>query len=208
MKKSTTQKGTHTMKKTILATSALTLAALGLFSPVSGQDTFGLELRANGAISTQDTEREYNENGFGFEANLQYQFQRNLWAYAGWDWARFSALNSIAGPEMDLEQTGYVLGVQYQRTFTETSPTSWWVRFGGIYDHLELEDADGELVDDSDHGLGVEGGAGISVPFAGRWSLTPGIRYRKLSRDLEVGGQEVPVKMESLAFEMGVAVRF
>ena len=184
------------------------LAGLGLSAPVSGQSAFGVEVRANGAISTQDTEREYNENGFGFEANLQYRFHPNLSAYAGWDWARFSALNSIAGPEMDLEQTGYVLGVRYQRAFTETSPTSWWVRFGGIYGHLELEDADGNQVDDSGHGLGVEGGAGISVPFASRWSLTPGIRYRKLSRDLEVEGVEVPVKMESLAFELGVGVRF
>lgn len=196
------------MKKTIIATSALVLAGLGLSAPVSGQNNFGLEFRGNGAISTQDTEREYSENGFGFEATLQYQFHPNLSAYAGWDWARFSALNSIAGSDMDLEETGYVLGVRFQRPFTETSPTSWWVRFGGIYDHLELENADGDVIDDSGHGLGVEGGAGISVPFAGRWSLTPGIRYRSLSRDLEVEGVEVPVKMESLAFELGVAVRF
>jgi opacity protein-like surface antigen len=194
------------MKK-ILATSTIILAATGLFSPVSGQDAFGVELRANGAISTQDTEREYNENGFGFEANLQYQFHQNLSAYAGWDWARFSALNSIAGPEMDLEQTGYVLGVRYQRSFTETSPTSWWVRFGGIYEHLELEDSDGNQIDDSGHGFGLETGAGISVPMAERWSLTPGVRYRKLSRDLQVDGMEVPVKMESLAFELGVQFR-
>ena len=196
------------MKKTIIATSALILAGFGLSAPASGQSNFGLELRGNGAISTQDTEREYSENGFGFEANLQYQFHPNLSAYAGWDWARFSALNSIAGSDMDLEQTGYVLGVRFQRPFTETSPTAWWVRFGGIYDHLELENADGDVIDDSGHGLGVEGGAGVTVPFAGRWSLTPGIRYRKLSRDLEVEGVEVPVKMESLAFELGIAVRF
>jgi len=196
------------MRKTILATSALFLAGLGLSTPVSGQNALGVELRANGAISTQDAEREYNENGFGFEATLQYRFHPNVSAYAGWGWAHFSALNSIAGPDMDLEETGYVMGVRFQRSFTETSPTAWWVRFGGIYDHLELEDADGNLIDDSGHGFGLEGGAGLSVPFAGRWSLTPGVRYRKLSRDLTVEGIEVPVKMESLAFELGVGVSF
>lgn len=196
------------MKKSILAASALFLATLGLSTPASGQNTFGLEVRANGAISTQDTEREYNQNGFGFEATLQYRFHPNLSAYAGWDWARFSALNSIAGPDMDLEETGYVLGMRFQRPFTQTSPTAWWVRFGGIYHHLELEDADGELVDDSGHGFGLEGGAGVSVPFAGRWSLTPGIRYRTLSRELKVEGMQVPVNMESLAFELGVGVAF
>ena len=43
--------------------------------------------------------------------------------------------------------------------------------------------------------------------MAERWSLTPGVRYRKLSRDLQVDGMEVPVKMESLAFELGVQFR-
>jgi len=196
------------MKKTILTTSALVLAGLGLSAPASAQNTFGVEIRANGAVSTQDTERDYNENGLGFEANVQYRFHPNLSAYAGWGWARYTALSSIAGPDMDLEDSGYVLGLRFQRPFTESSPTSWWVRAGGIYNRLELEDADGTRVDDSGHGFGLEGGAGISVPFAGRWSLTPGLRYRTLSRDLEVEGVEVPVKMESLAFELGVGVRF
>lgn len=196
------------MKKAILTTTALLLAGLGADSPLSGQNAIGLEIRANGAISTQDTEREYNNSGFGFEANLQYRFHPNVSAYAGWDWARFSALEAIGGPDMDLKQTGYVLGLRYERPFSETSRTAWWVRLGGIYDHLELKDADGNTVDDSGHGFGSEAGAGVVVPFGEYWSLTPGIRYRKISRDLAVEGAEVPVTMESLAFELGMGVHF
>ncbi len=196
------------MKKMTLTTTALFLVGLGAISPLAGQNTIGLEIRGNGAISTQDTEREYDNSGFGFEANLQYRFHPNVSAYAGWDWARFSALESIAGPDMDIHQTGYVLGLRYDRPFSETSRTAWWVRLGGIYDHMELKDGDGDAVDDSGHGFGAEAGAGVVVPLGEYWSLTPGLRYRKISRDLTVEGTDVPVTMESLAFELGIGFHF
>lgn len=196
------------MNRSIPTLMAFTLAGLGLTSPAAAQIPLGIELRANGAIATQDAGRETHENGFGFEGNLQYDVLSSLAVYAGWDWNRFSALNAIAGPDTDLKETGYVLGLRYERPFQEGSRMAWWARFGGTYNHLELENSDGDLIDDSGHGFGLEAGAGVSVPFGGYWSLTPGIRYRKLSRDLEIDNLTTPVKLESLAFEVGLGLHF
>lgn len=192
------------MTRINIAIATLSLAALIQATPAAAQGRWGIELRANGAVATQDELRDTHQNGFGFEAAVQYRFLPHLGAYVGWDWHRFSALDAIAGPDMDLEETGYAFGLRFEHPFREGTPTAGWVRVGGSYDHLELENADGDLVDDSGHGLGWEAAAGVAVELNGRWSLTPGIRYRALSRDIELDGVTTPVELQYVAFEVGL----
>ena len=196
------------MKYVITTVAALTLIGSALTSPLSAQERWGVEFRLNGAIATQDADRDNRENGIGFEGNVQYRFLPHMAAYAGWDWTHFSAQEAIAGPDMDLEETGYAFGLRFEHPFREGSRTNWWVRGGGIYNHFELENEDGDIVSDSGHGLGWEAGAGLALVLGNGWSLTPGIRYRELSRDLTIEGTEVPVDVEALAFEVGVGYRF
>lgn len=194
------------MTRIMIAITGLTLALQA--SPADAQDRWALELRASGALATQDVERENHQNGFGFEGTVRYRFMPHLAVYAGWDWTHFTAGESFAGPDMGLEETGYAFGLRFEHPISGGSRTAGWARVGGTYNHLELEDADGEIVSDSGHGLGWEAGAGIAVPFGGRWSLTPGIRYRSLSRDLEIGGTTNPVDLQYVAFELGIARHF
>jgi opacity protein-like surface antigen len=196
------------MKKVITTMAALSLIVSSQGSPVSAQERWGMEFRANGAIATQDADRDTRKNGVGFEANVQYRFLPHLGAYVGWDWTHFSALESIAGPNMDLEETGYAFGLRFQHPLREGSGTRWWVRGGGIYNHLELENGDGDIVEDSGHGLGWEAGAGLALAISEGWTLTPGIRYRELSRDLKIQDAIIPVDVEALAFELGVGFTF
>ena len=192
----------------IIITTALMLATQIPGSPVAAQDRWGFEFRGFGAVGTQDEERETNENGFGFEGNLQYRFLPHMAAYAGWDWSNFGANDAIAGPDMELEETGYVFGLRFEHPFREGSPMAGWLRAGATMNHLELENAEGEIVADSGHGLGWEFGAGITLPVSANWVLTPGIRYRTLSRDLQVENRTVPVEMQYMAFEFGFGRRF
>lgn len=115
-----------------LEAEALTLIVSSQISPVRAQERWGMEFRANGAIATRDADRDTRKNGVGFEANVQYRFFPHLGAYVGWDWTHFSALESVAGPNMDLEETGYAFGLRFQHPVREGSRTSWWVRGGGI----------------------------------------------------------------------------
>jgi len=168
---------------TLIASAA---AIFTLTTTASAQDRWAFELRSGAALPTEDVGTDELGMGFGFDGTLQYRFQPHLAAYAGWDWMRFSPETSFAGDEIDFEETGYAFGLRFQHPFSgEEGPVGWWLRAGGTYDHLELEDADGEIIADSGHGFGFELGAGVAVALGDRFTLTPGARFRSLSRDVE-----------------------
>lgn len=78
---------------------------------------------------------------------------------------------------------------------------------GAIIDHIEIEDQEGDLVADTEHGPGWEVGAGVAIGVGEKGSLTPGVRFRSLSRDLEFDGGEVPVDLRYVTAELGFAWR-
>lgn len=196
------------MIRTVIAASALTLVTVFQATPAAAQQRWSVELRGSGQVSTQDAARENHENGYGLEASVQYRVLEHVSAYAGWAYTHFAALEAIAGPDMDLEETGYVLGLRFEHPIRDGAPTRYWVRTGATYDHLELENADGDIVEDSGHGLGWEVGAGLAFPIRDRWSVTPGIRYRSLSRDLDIGAATTTVDLEYVGFEIGIRRAF
>ena len=89
---------------------------------------------------------------------------------------------------MDFEETGYTFGFQFIHPIEETS-LSYLIRVGGIFNHIEVENGSGEIISDSKHGLGWEIGAGIVIPIFNRLNLLPSVRYRSLSRDIEIGNR-------------------
>jgi opacity protein-like surface antigen len=191
---------------TRLSTLFVAVALAGILLPrpaYAQQPRWGFELRADAGISTQDAARDTHENGFGFGAAIQYRVLPHLALYGGWDWTRYQALEAIAGPDVDLEETGYVAGARFEHPIG-SSRTRGWARIGALYKHFELEDADGTLLDDSGHGLGWEAGAGVTVPLGDSWSLLPGVRYRSVSRDVEVGAVGTEVELQAVAFELAV----
>ncbi|HPF32752.1 MAG TPA: hypothetical protein PK907_07020 [Candidatus Sabulitectum sp.] len=41
-----------------------------------------------------------------------------------------------------------------------------------------------------------------------RWSITPGVRFRSLSRDIEIGTATTPVDLNYVSVEAGVSYLF
>jgi opacity protein-like surface antigen len=193
------------MYRTIIATA--TLATLLQLSPAAAQGPWGIQLRGNGAIATQDQDRETTQEGFGFGATIDYFFMPHVAAYAAWDLTHFAA-HEMLGANRDLEETGYALGLRYQHPIRALGRTDGWVRAGAMYNHMELENDEGDVISDSGHDLGWEAGAGLAFGLNNGWSVNPGFRYRSLSRDLDVAGASVPVELQYVAFEIGVARRF
>ena len=194
------------IKKTAITVGALTLGLAA--SSAQAQDRLAVELRGGVDLPTQEIGGEGLGTGFGFDATLRYRFMPHLAAYAGWDWIRFSPDASFAGADMDIEETGYVFGLRFEHPITGDSGLAAWARAGGIYDHLEIENADGDMIADSGHGLGWEAGAGLAVPVTRRLSVTPGVRYRWLDRDLEIGAATTEAELRYFAVELGLALGF
>jgi opacity protein-like surface antigen len=189
----------------------LTVAALSLAlvtSPAAAQQGFAVELRGGVDFPTKDIGSDELGTGFGFDGTVRYGFMPHLAAYAGWDWTRFSPEASFAGTDVDFEETGYAFGLRFEHPITGDSGPAAWVRAGATYDHLELEDASGDIIADSGHGFGWEGGAGVAIPAGSRMSVTPGVRYRALKRDVEIGNVTTEVDLRYLAVELGLAISF
>jgi len=186
-----------------LTAALLTFTLLFVVDTAMAQDRFGVELSIDGSTATQDVGDADLNPGFGFEANLTYRFMPHLSGYAGWGWQRFgSDGGSFAGAEVDFEETGYRFGLQFMHPLGST-PIDYFLRAGGIYNHIELENSDGDITADSGHGLGWQAGAGVAVPIGAKWRLMPGLRYQSLSRDIEVGAVTTDVDLNYFALEIG-----
>ena len=173
------------------------------------QDKWSAELRPGINFSTSDLGDAELKTGFGGEVALGYRFMPHLDAYIGWGWNQIkSDNNSFAGTgNTDYEETGYTFGLQFIHPIAESS-TSYLVRVGGIYNHIEVENNAGDITANSDHGLGWELGAGIQVDLGGNWNLRPQVGYRALSRDLEIGSVTTNVDLNYVTIGIGIAKVF
>lgn len=178
-------------------------------SPALAQQPWAVELRGGVAFPTADLGEDELDTGLGFEGTIRYRFLPHLAAYAGWDWMHFGADEAGGVTDVDVEATGYAFGLRFEHPFSGgTGPgPAYWARAGVLVDHIEIENQEGDLIADTGHGLGWEVGAGVAIGVGEKGSLTPGVRYRSLSRDLEFDGGEVPVDLRYVAAELGFAWR-
>lgn len=190
------------MKK---ASVLLALSSLVLAVPALAQGPWSLELRGGAALPTADLGESELDTGYGFELTGAYRFMPHLEAYAGWDWMHFAT--SGDAPNQDVEETGYALGLRFLHPIGQ-GRFSWFARAGATINHLEVEDSGGEIVADSKHGLGWECGLGAGIAFDPAWLITPGVRYRSTTRDLDSSGESTSVSLRYLAVEVGVTRRF
>lgn len=185
---------------------ALCLAAA---APAYADRQWSLELKAGGGPS-QDPNEVTLGPGFGFEGLLEYRMMPHVLGYGGWDWHQFNSDQSFAGKDMDFAETGYAFGLRFEHPFGGEAGMgpAWWVRAGGTVNHIEVENPNGDIVGDSGHGLGWEAGTGLTFHVADWWSITPGLRYRALSRDVTVSGVTSKVDLSYMLFEVGFARSF
>jgi hypothetical protein len=187
----------------------LGVLALILFTAtgtINAQSRWRFEIRGGPAFATENLGGVSLGTGFGFEGTAGFRVQPHLSVYAGWDWHRFPS--DAAGAENDYEETGYAFGLLFEHPIGGSDALALQLRAGGTYNHIEIENTAGDLVTDSEHGLGWEGGAGLAIRLAGQWQLTPGLRFRSLSRDLVAGSVTTPADLRYVAVEVGFSKRF
>lgn len=192
------------MRRIVAVTTAIALLA---GTGVAGaQSRWSVEAIGGVAFATQKLGEVDLGTGAGLEVNARFRVMPHLAVYGGWDWHHFPSDAALAGGDVDVEETGYAAGLRFEHPLV--SRAAYWLRAGATANHIELEDGDGDIVFDSGHGIGWEVGGGVTIPMGTRLSLTPGVRYRALSRDLELGGGATPVDLRYLTVGAGVAYRF
>ncbi len=194
------------MRHALVLTLTLVLTASSALAQerVLTHDRFSVEIGADAAYATQDLGAADLGAGFGFEAAVAYRFMPHVAAYAGWGWHHFAADGFQVGMDMDAEETGYTFGLHFAHPLG-ASPLGYFVQAGGLYNHIEFE---GDLTADTGHGLGWQLGAGLVVPVGSKWQLMPGVRYRSLSRDIEIGDVTSNLDLTYVTVHVGFARTF
>ena len=121
---------------------------------------------------------------------------------------RFGCAEDACGAETDLVSTAWDLGLRINFRSSGVVP---WMRVGAIAALLEVDLTSaptGETAttvrEESDRGWGFEAGAGVLIPVADRFGLSPGVRYGRVDLDLASRGvlQERYVVLD-VAFVLG-----
>lgn len=190
----------------ISALLVFSFAATSLFAQTP--DTkFSFELNGGPSLATQNLGGTDLNIGIAFEGVFTYRFMPHLGAYAGWGWNKFSSDDQFEGINADFEETGYVFGLEFKHPINE-SDISWLLRAGGLYNHMEVENQDGDIVEDTGHGLGYQLVAGIGVPIGEKWSLTPTVKFHSLSRDIDINGNTRDLDLRYLGVRVGIVRSF
>lgn len=192
--------------QTFLAVTFIMLFSTTSFSQEK-QKRFGFELSSGLSVATQKLNGAELNPGLGFEGIFHYRFMPHTGIYGGWGWNRFGADKSFAENDVCFEETGYVFGLQFKHPFGE-SETSYYLRAGGLYNHIEIENADGDITHDSGHGLGWQLAGGIDINLGKNWSLTPGIKFNSLNREVVNEGVDAPLDLNYLQFRIGFLKKF
>jgi len=82
------------------------------------------------------------------------------------------------------------------------------VRVGALYNNVELEDGNGNAINETDRVWGWEAGAGLDVPLGGSLRLTPGVRYRRFEPTLGLGSATFESTLAYVVLDVGLALRF
>ncbi|MDA3815851.1 MAG: outer membrane beta-barrel protein [Prolixibacteraceae bacterium] len=187
----------------LLVLSVITFSSIAQ----ENEKRFGFELSSGASLATNKLSGSTLNPGLGFEGIFHYQFLQHTGVYAGWGWNRFGAEESFAGNNVCFEETGYVFGLQFKHPFGD-SPVQYYVRAGGLYNHIETENSDGEIINDTGHGLGWQLASGIDIPIGETWSFTPGIKFNSLSSDSEFEGATKELNHNYLSLRIGFLKRF
>ena len=88
------------------------------------------------------------------------------------------------------------------------SPVSYYVRAGGLYNHIEIENEDGETTGDTGHGLGWQAAVGVDVALGRNWSLTPGMKFNSLSHEVTIENVTTQLDLNYLQLRIGILKKF
>ncbi len=171
------------------------------------QERFTAELRPGLNFPIEKFAGARLNTGYGFEFTVAYQLIPFVDVYAGWGWNKFNAKEVFLPSRADVEETGYTAGIQFVHPIKNSS-LSYLIRGGAVYNHLEIEDVEGEHIAGSDHGLGWQVEAGVSFVIGSNWSLRPTVRYRNLPGHIDVFNGQIDVDLSYISLGTSLVKRF
>lgn len=192
------------MKNKILFAVICLALSVNLCNAQVNQNRFGFEFTGGGSLPLCRIDNASLKTGFGFEGLFHYNFFSRFGVYAGWGWNRFTPYSAS---DFCYEETGYVLGLNF--TIMGKDPgISYFVRAGGLFNHVETEDANGFIITDTGHGPGFQVAGGVDMTLGNKWSFTPGIKFNSLTGEVVNEGLSKPIIYRYISARIGFTRKF
>ena len=185
----------------------LATAILLISFTVKSQEKWSVEFRPGLNFPTVDMGNIDAKIGFGFEFTAAYKIMPHLAAYAGWGWNEFKGDDSFLNEDITFQESGFTFGFQIVRQIG-TSSFSYIGSAGAIYNQIQLENKYDGINVDTGYGWGWQVSLGVDYEVASNLSLRPMLRYRSLSRNLEIANVSTDLKLNYISFGIGLAYEF
>jgi hypothetical protein len=192
------------VKNSMIFTIAVMMMSMVIVQLTQAQGQLNVTFRPTFSFPVKDLGATELKKGGGFEATVSYRFIPRLAAYAGWGWNTFRPEQSDNSIE-HFEETGYRFGLQFIHPLNTESKLNILLSAGGVGNHIETENEQGDIIYDTGHGLGWEVDAALSIPLNDRWQIVPGIRYHALSREMTNGTAKESVDLNYISVGVGVS---
>lgn len=180
---------------------------MGAPSIAVAHDGWHWDFRYDFDIPTQGFGSAEINEGLGFEGTVSYGLSPAISVYGGWSLRRFKTEAPLESRRINVQDSGYGIGVQWQSLTGENS-IGYRVRVGAKYNIIELENQREQILSASDRYLGWEVALALLIPLGDHWELTPGIRYTSLPTDVLLNSQVRIDQFEYVSIGIGVAHRF
>lgn len=189
---------------------ALTLMAQAAFvpGPLAAQGAWTLEQNGGVALTTRDLGDASLGLGYGFGGSVGYRFAGPVGLYAGWSWFRFHSDQSFAGPDVEVDETGVVYGLQVEQALGARPLPELRLRGGLTYERVDLEPSGGGNGIRSDYDLGWGASALLAFPIGEHLRIGPGVHYRAYSPFFPVGNGSVSADLDHVSVDVAFAWRF
>lgn len=174
---------------------------------ISAQEKWSVELRPGLSFPTSDMANINSRIGYGIEFITAYKIMPHLAIYGGWGWNEFKGKHNASEENLVFQESGFTFGLQIIRNIG-TSPFSYFLSGGAIYNHIILENNAVGISADSGYGFGWQTALGVDYEFAYNFSLRPTFRYRSLSRNVEFENVSTDLKLKSISFGIGLIREF
>lgn len=183
------------------------IAFLSISFSMSAQEKWSVEFRPGLSFPTANMGNIDSKIGYGFEFATAYKVMPHLAIYGGWGWNEFRGENVISEENIVFQESGFTLGLQIVRNIG-TSPFSYFVSGGAIYNHIRLENNAVGQKAKSDYGFGWQLALGIDYEIASNLSLRPSFRYRSLSNEVVFDNVANDLKLKYISFGIALVREF
>jgi hypothetical protein len=185
--------------------TAFLILSLAISDMAIGQSRWGIDFRPSLNFPTRLFSGVRLEPGFGFDANVTYNFIGNAWVYGGWGWALFPR-NKTNGESLSVQRMGSSFGLKITQPLNKYN-LEGFVKGGAVHQHVSVEKSTRNRYTSGQRwGWQIE--SGLSLPLDYDIALQPGLKYSRLNGTIEENGSKDTFNLNDLSAGIILSITF